>query len=380
MKKKISIAILILTFILTSCSKSEVETINISDSGQVKTYDYQESDFIAEKVKIDDFEINTQSDGNIRTFCIYDDTMYYTLDFLNYFENSTGLKSDIVFEEKYNTQIRSYNLESGNDILLYQYEEEECIEVTDMQCNGKELVWEDYTKENTWNIKKMTINSDTLPEDIFSYDAEKGKMDSITLSITADSLFWFDQIDNGDKPIILNKYDFKSKKITIEKKGLSLSSPYEHVNLTDGVCTTYETNKDDTTIIHVIDVKNKDQLDISEPGSVSSPISNGEFCVWVKGYDSNDRKTLFIYDITRDTLEQIEIPYAFSYGIIKDLILVNQQDGIYCYDVKNKEYKNLIETENISYGYTFQGLNNNIYAQEHGDDHGVNIINFNINE
>lgn len=61
-------------------------------------------------------------------------------------------------------------------------------------------------------------------------------------------------------------------------------------------------------------------------------------------------------------------------------ILVNQQDGIYCYDVKNKEYKNLIQTENISFGYTFQGLKNNVYAKTHGDDNDVKIIEFNIDE
>lgn len=104
---------------MTSCSKSEVETINISDCKQVKTYNYQEAESIAERVKMIDFKITTQNDGNIGAFCIYDDTMYYALDYLDYFDNPTGKKSDIAFEKQYNTQIRSYSIESGKDTLLY---------------------------------------------------------------------------------------------------------------------------------------------------------------------------------------------------------------------------------------------------------------------
>lgn len=93
------------------------------------------------------------------------------------------------------------------------------------------------------------------------------------------------------------------------------------------------------------------------------------------GYDYDDRTEIFVYDLSEQKLEQIHVPYAFSYGIVNNHVLVNQGDNLYCYDVKKKEYKKLTKTENTTYGYTFQGLSENIYAESIEDTNNLVIVN-----
>lgn len=380
MKKYSIIMFAFISLLVTACSNDTAERkIDLTDEQAVKVIGYKKADSVINDVKMETFDIDIPYGGQANSFCIYDSTIFYAVDFSNYFDNPTGEKEAVNFEKKYNTQIRAYDLNSKEDILLYQYEEENCVQVTDMQCNGKELVWEDYTIENVWNIKKMSLAEKSVPEDIVFYEAEKGKMTTATLTITSDGLFWYDQVsDKNDNPINLNKYDFVTKEVSIEKSGLALSSPYEHINIVNEICTTYETNNDNTTTIHIYNLKNKKEINLNVTGRVSNPISDGEICVWMKGYDYQDRVNLFVYDISKETTEKIEVSYAFSYGIINSMVLVNQEEGLLCYDVKNKEYGNLIPTENISYGYTFQGQQNNVYTQKFGE--GLKVINLSCNK
>lgn len=370
-------AILTFMFIFTTgCSQNKTKVIDLTGGEQVETFDYQESEAISKKLEVEKFIISTPDDSGVGTFCVYDEMVYYAVGFYSHLENPTGM-SPIEFEDKYNTQIRSYNIESKEDTLLYKYEEEECVNVTDLQCNGTELVWEEYPKNSVWNIRKLSLDGDTvdeIPEIISCYGAEE-KMWSVILTITKDSLYWYNQILETDNPISLYKYDFKTKKTSVEKTGLSLESPYEHVSIIDGICTTYEKEEDNSTTIHVYDIAKKEETDLHVTTDIRSPISNGEICVWMTGGNLWDRSKIFVYDMSKKVLEQIAVSEAFSYGIVENRVLVNHSNNLYCYDVKNKEYEKLTNTENISYLYTFRGLSENIYAETSEDTTNLVMVN-----
>lgn len=369
--------VFIFLLLITACSKGKVEEVDLTDIKQVTIFDYRKSESIKNNLKMEMFKIKIPNGGQINSFCIYNNTVFYVVDFYNYFENPTGEKPHIDFEKKYNTQIRSFELENNEDLLLYQYDEEKCVQVTDMQCNGKELVWEDYIDVNSWNIKKMSLSENGVAENIFSYEPEKGIMTAITLTITDDGLFWYNQVGDGVYSIELCRYDFETKKVSIEKAGLSLSYPFEHINILDGIYTTYKTNLNNTTQIYIDNLKNKEELILNVAGNIRNPVSNGEICVWLVFDDYQDGESIFIYDIKGQTMEKVDVPYVLSYGLVGNLLLVNQEDGLYCYDVKNKEYENIIKTE-IPFGYTFQGQQNNIYAYKPGE--GLQIINIIYNQ
>ncbi len=365
MKRILNLIIIFIFVIFSTACSTNVDLSNI-DQDQLKIFNYQESNSIMNNINISNYNIDIPTNGSINSYCIYNNIVYYSIDFFNKYNNPTGGKNIVNFESEDNTQIRSYNLNDNTDILIYQYNEQRCIQVTDIQCNGTELVWEDYPNNNTnlWNVKKISLNSNNIPENIISYNIAEGEMVTITLTITTDNLYWYEQNTEMENALYLCKYNFKTGNKSIEKEGLTISSPYEHVNILNNIYTTYEATNDNTTIIHISNLNNNKSIDINVAGTISNPVSNGEYCIWMKSYDSNDRGSLFIYDILNQTYEKINTPYIFSYGMINNIIIVNQENGLYCYDIKNKIGKNIVPTDNISFGYTVQGQENNVYVQK----------------
>jgi len=366
MKKHLKIMILVLIGVFfTGCSSNNI-SVDLTGTNQEQTFQYKESDSLSDKFEFENFVIEIPTDGSINTYCVYDDMLYYSLDYSIKYDNSTGENSDINFDRNDNTQIRCYNLKDNTDVLLYQYDEITCIQITDMQCNGSDLVWEDYPIHNTdiWNIKKLDLNDKKNPEDIFSFDMNKGEMNSVTLTITKDNLYWYEQTKDTENAIYLCKYNFKKEIFATEKTDLNLSSPYEHASILNNICATYEVLDDDQSLIHLDFFNKRKNIEIHVKGNVSELICNGKYCIWMQGYDYANRGKMYIYDISNQTYESIVIPNIFSYGIMDNMIIVNQKDGLYCYDIENKLYENLEPNDNISFGYTYQGQQMNIYAKK----------------
>lgn len=382
MKKHRNQLLLVFSFmlLLTGCS-NQTGNVKLSNTKQLEVLSYQESDLLSKNLQIENFNLDNNTDGTIGTFCIYDDTIFYNVDYINYYDNPTGEKAKRAFKKEHNTQIYSYDIKNKKHTLIYQYDAKRCIQITDMQCNGSQLVWEDDSNEAGWNIKKIDLVNSMTPKNIISADKKNGNTDAPTVTITKDCLYWYEQTNEVDKFFNLCSYDFKTETKHIEKKGLTLSSPYK-VHIVNNVCTTYETKDEKESVIHISPLQSKKAFDIYVDEPITDPISNGEICVWMNGYDNGyqDRGCLFIYDISEKTMEKISTPSMFSYGMINDFILVNQKDGLYLYDTKNKTYKRFLkETEDISYGYTFQGQENNIYIEKFGEELQVLNISFEDN-
>lgn len=386
MKKSKVVTTVFLILFLAGCSRNLPQDI-IVDKEELQTYVYQEEESLGKNIKISECEFPIPEHGQVDTFYVYNNVVYYSVGFSDYLENNTGYHF-VQFEEKYNTQIRSFDMESKEDSLLYQYKEDMCIAVTDMQCNGTYLVWEDY-KANEWNLQKFSLLSAEEPETIVSRNTvyESGTLSTITPTITEDSLYWYDQKDESDSPIALYQYEFETRKINIVHSNLDLSSPYTHVSILNDICTYFKKISKDMSTIYIYDLKGEEKASLTVPTNVSNPISNGEICVWLTGEDYYDRKMLYVYDLLEKTYEQIDVSDAFSYGILGDYLIVNRidynqhnYDGIFCYDVKSKTYLPLAGVENAIYGFTLHGLTGNIYASKWVDnkENSQKIINLSL--
>lgn len=373
MKKYVNIIVIVsLALFFTACSNKKVE-VDLRESDQMKVYEYKETDNIAERIDIKEFVIDVPEDGYVNTYFIYDDILYYSLNFSSFYENQIGENNIPDFKKEHNTQIRSYHLENKSDRLVYQYDEEKCIEITDLQSNGSVLVWEEYNNEEVWSVKKLDINSKNIPETIISYDQNNGIMNTITPRITADSLYWYEQNNDETHPITLLKYNFETNKITVVRKGLDLTSPFERVSIINNNYATYEINEDNETLIHIENFNKKDEIQLKIKDRISNPINNGKICVWKMGYDEMDRSGIFIYHIKEKIFEKIECYQVFSHGLLEELIFVNQKKGLYCYDVKNKEFQCLVPTDEVSYSFTSLGLQNNVFMSKYRTS--IHIIN-----
>lgn len=50
-------------------------------------------------------------------------------------------------------------MQNGEEEVLYTYNAEHYIEISDMCCNGETLVWEDYNVDDTWwRVQKMELS------------------------------------------------------------------------------------------------------------------------------------------------------------------------------------------------------------------------------
>lgn len=368
-KKKCIIITTFLMLLLTGCSQNKKEDISV-EKASLQTYDYQKVDSLGKDVKITEGRIAFPEHGQTGSFCVYGDTIYYVVGFSDYLANNTG--EDLVeFEEKYNTQIRAFNMETKEDSLLYQYKEDKCIEVTDLVCNGTYLIWEDYKPD--WRIQKLLLAEGGEPEVIFDKSVyESGTLWSVTPTITHDNLYWYDQNDSTQNPVTLFQYDFKTAKTEVFQSNLDLSSPHAHVSVVNDICTFFEKGNEDETVIYICDLEKGYQRTLTVPVEVSNPISDGEICVWLKGENYDDRKIMYVYDLSEGSFEEIRIPYVFSYGILGGYIVVNQRSDdfqgnnqLLCYDVKTKTYLTAASSEDMCYGYSLRGLSENIYMDQY---------------
>lgn len=367
--KKYNIIISMFLFIFFSGCSQNQEVDIIVDKASLQTYDYEELEALEKSIEIAECEIPIPQNGQVDAFCIYHNIVYYSVGFSDYLANNTGSQF-IAFEDKYNTQIRSFNMQSKKDCLLYQYKEDHCMNVTDIACNGTCLIWEDYQLDK-WRIQKLLLEEMKEPEIILDHDSyESGLLWTITPTITKDGLYWYDQSDDSSNPITLFRYDFNTQKTEVFQNNLDLTSPYTHVNITNGICTFFEKKDNSTSVIYIYDLKKRIQTVLTVPMSVSNPISNGEICVWVKGEDYYDRNMLYIYDLTSRCFEQIAASNIFSYGILDEYIIMNQtnhhlyHNTLLCYDTKNKTYFPVTASENTSYGFILNGFSNHIYMEK----------------
>lgn len=333
------------TIIENDASQGESDSATTIQLDQVQELNFIETDVGDEKVKHDLIKIPITANSEISSFCIYNNTMYYSIDYLPYFDDPTGEKGNLSFEDKYNTVIRAYNIADKSDKLIYSYDLDYAIAITNIQCNGDYIVWEDYPRTETnlfCTVKKMKLNEDSLAETIFSYGDMEGEISNVTLTLTGNCI---------------------------------LKLPNEYYNVINDISITCK--KDDENTIMNISGEKIAPFDLEVVGEVSNPMCNGSFIIWAEGYDAYDRNQLYFYDIKNQITKKIVTPYFFSYAFLGDYVLVNQDNGMYCYDIRTEECFKIWEGDTMEFIFTFQGLQNNTYTEWIADEADYcSVVNF----
>ncbi len=270
------ILVAMMSMVLSSCSNQQEKNISVNENELSVLSDFQESKSQKEKLIIEEINIPIPENGNVNSFCVYKDRVYYSIEFGDYLMGQMEIGGEeIAFEEKYNTQIHVFHIGTKEDKILYQYKENECVSVSDIQSNGTEVIWEEY-KNGTWNVR-LVLENEVVEEPLIAV------------------------------------------------------SQQNTVNL---------------------------ETDIA----VSSPIANEKLCIWMKGYDYHERQELYCFDREKQTAFCMPTAYTFAYEVLGDMILLNQEDEIICYDIKNMERTALTEGGK-GYGFLFAGIEGNIYAE-----------------
>lgn len=382
MKKYISViaGFVCVIFLYSLFPKSNSLYIDLRGKQPQSFLGFEESAFLKKELKIEEFNIKLPENGQVNTFYVYGNKVYYAVEFTDYLLSKAQTGGEIIpFESKYNTRICMYDSKSNEDNIIYQYDAEECVRITDLQCNGKMLVWEDY-REGVWQVQALNLDAQADKEllTIYACMENTGEMEMITLTISDKALYWYNQNGSSDNPITLYQYDFDKKKQTIVENGLTLSSPYEHVSMKQNIRTSYSRREDGNDTIRIYD--GAEAINLETTAKVSAPIANEELCIWAEGYDYHERQQLYCFNRKENTLFAIPISNIFSYELLEDLILVNQEEGVLCYDVSNKKFAKLSNAVEEKYGFLFSGTEGNVYMAvfgEKADESALHIVNIN---
>ena len=342
---------LCIAFLLCGCENQEDINTEKNEIGQNQNIDYSlvENLPLSKNVlrEIADFPLSCSEISGLEkgeavcnAFCVEKDEVYYALCYGALYElEYRG------FDSSHNTQIRVYNMKTQEDKLLYQYNEDFCVDVTDMYCNGEILIWEDYgTSEEMWTIKGLALDEDEKVEVLIEGGMYNNSMSTITPTLTDDAIYWYDVMDAENGEYALYKYDLSTREISLMQACRNLATPYTHVPIIDEVLTTY-IYQDDTSIIEIC--KDADVARIEVPGHIDDARSNGKICAWKT--DINGDNLLNVYDIRRREYIEIDCGYFFSYALYDNYIIVNQENGLYVYDILTKTYSVLKKTDEVEY-------------------------------
>jgi len=166
--KKSAILLSCLLLILTACGADPkpVETIRVVEEEEIRKGMYQEVEYLERMPQVTQIAPFMPENAISGCFCANGDTVFYLAYFGDYLlDQETGNNKE--FEPQYNTQIWAYDKESGSCALIYQYDEDWCVEISDMVCDESTLVWEDYGDEG-WRLQAMPLDGSASPEIIIS--------------------------------------------------------------------------------------------------------------------------------------------------------------------------------------------------------------------
>lgn len=339
---------------------------DLTPEGTIQETEYRENAALKEKLSVASYEIPLEKDESVQAYCVYEKWIYYALDYQLVFENPEGNRTVPEFSDKYQTQIRRRNIETGEDEMLYKYDSTAWVSVITMQCNGKDLIWEDSRHENEcgWSICHMKLDGSQEVEIILAEDMQMGRLSCISPTIYEDSIFWYDLLEGEGFNGVAYEYEFDTKKYRVAFEDVRFASPYEQIPLVGDAMTTYRYEGKEASRIYISEKSGK-KKEIKVPGNIRDAISNRKICVWLKGYEAYDnREQLMLCEFASGEAEQINIPSIFSHALTENFLIINTPDGVYAYDTAEKEYVELISADESCSpcGYTFQGADGGIYA------------------
>ncbi len=364
MKRKVYCLMGAAFVLVCGCGKTQDTSV---DMQKATAAEYQEADNLADEFEIQSVNLPIKEE-NLGFYCVSDGKIFYVVDYSDSLQDQTGTGENVEFENKYNTQIHMYDMNQKEDQLVYQYDLDYCMSIYDLRARGDRIVWIEQPKSGGWIMKTMDTGDEIQPQSITdSTEMSSDENDAVVPTMSEDKAYWYQCKKEKKHSYSLYSYDFLTQKIQCEQTDLDVESPYEGFSLVSSVGTLLEKENDVHSLIHLWNVKNAKKAQLHIDGEVSAPISNESLSVWMKNYETDG--TLYIYDWYAAEIGKIDFNPGrfFSYGIIGDNVFVNQRDqsaygsdGLICFDVKKKEYQQIMETDQML--TIFQGDDDEIYT------------------
>ena len=360
---------------LSGCGKKE----NLLDftENEINSTKYVQSNDLSNHIEIVFYDLPCPENAVIGAWCVYNDLIFYAVDYIDYLSDHTGTGTTIAPSEVYHTRILRYDISTKSATDFYITES--IIPISDLCCNGEILLWEEYPKniEVSWEIKYKLLNDSSLEPNILLKDGDvDGILSDIIPNLDGNKVYLYDQTDtdNTAHPILLYYYDITSGKTSLQKTELDLSSPYEQVSILNQWMATYQININNSNI-YIENIEHGENKVIRVPTRVCHPVTNGFYCVWKKTYDAELTPGYYLYNDYQKSIDYIQVENnIFAYTILGDYVILTCSDGIWCYDPEKRQYQCLLDDEDYSNIYISIGEDGNAYtAVKTFQDGGIRI-------
>lgn len=360
---------------LSGCGKQE----KIPDfaENEINMAEYAQTGDLSDNMEIVFYDLPCPENAVIGAWCVYNDLIFYAVDYIDHLSDHTGTGAAPAPSDVYNTRILRYDIstESAADF----YVAESMLPISDLCCNGEILLWEEYPEniEISWELKYKLLDDPSMEPNILLKDGDvDGELWDIIPNLDGNKVYLYEQTSADDTahPVLLYCYDIISKKASLQKTDLDLSSPYEQVSILDQWMASYQINTDNSSI-YLENIENGEEKAIQVPTRVCHPVANGSYCIWKKTYDAELTPGYYLYNDSRKSIDYIQVENnIFAYTILGDYVILTCSDGIWCYDPEKRQYQCLLDDEDYSYIYISTGDDGNAYtAVETFQDGGIRI-------
>lgn len=360
---------------LSGCGKQE-KILDFTEN-EINPIEYVQTNDLSDNIEIVFYDLPCPENAVIGAWCVYDDLIFYAVDYIDYLSDHTGIGTIITPSEVYNSKILCYDISTKSATDFYIAES--IIPISDLCCNGEILLWEEYPKniDVSWELKYKLLDDSLSESNILLKDGDvDGIMLDIIPNLDGNKVYLYEQtgVDDTAHPILLYYYDITSKKTSLQKTELDLSSPYEQVSILNQWMATYQINVNNSNI-YLDNIENGEKKVIKVPTRVCHPITNGLYCVWKKTYDAELMPGYYLYNDYQKSIDYIQVEdNIFAYTILGDCVLLTCSNGIWCYDPEKRQYQCLLDDEDYSYIYISNGNDGNAYtAVETFPDGGIRV-------
>lgn len=150
MKRLFSSLVSVLLFATTlSCqNKAKISRQNFCTAENIKFQQFTQKTEDDVKNKLKAYALTLPEGAEASDYCLFDDKLYYVLDYASILTDQSGKGKKVDFVDKYQTTIRCYNLISKEDTLLYTASGSEYMAIKKLQVSEKYLLFSTYRRSS----------------------------------------------------------------------------------------------------------------------------------------------------------------------------------------------------------------------------------------
>lgn len=375
------LASLALCLLLSACSTVKYDFINLASLEQTEF----------KQVSIDNFAVNKQiysivvpDKGNIQELIINNNIVYYVVDYAHNFVDQTGMRLMPKFTVEYQTEIRSYNLLTHEDTLVYKPSAANYRAIEHLGANDKYLFFVDYAQSNIthnadhlfWHLQLLHLQTkqrtEILPDLAGKYGEHRlfAKLSKQQLQLNIEPInspdlhLKYDLVTGKTEKVIVepNQYTYEDKiKLNYQVKGISKITDSNNINYL------VDTSELDFSY------QNKKHKQVALPLKVEIVKANEIYCL-CQAKDKSDTE-VFVLEHQNMRLQRLlstqEQGHFHNLYLQAHYLLARCQTDLFLYDLEKQHVAKInLDVEpaiihkaaNQSY-YWWKQVNNSVYLQ-----------------